>query len=318
MTEQIFPWEHSRPFNAYYNYFKKQFWPRVQKLYIDEGFTCPNRDGAAGYGGCTFCCNQAFNPSYCQKQQSVYVQLEEGIKFHEWRYKKATDYLAYFQAFSNTYAPLEKLKDIYSQALEHPKVVGLVIGTRPDCVDEEKLDYFRQLAEQYYVIVEYGIESCYNKTLERVNRGHDFEKTQWAIEETAKRGLKVGGHLIFGLPGESREMLLAEAKIISKLPLTTVKFHQLQIFKDTPMEKEYQEKPQDFHLFELDEYIDFVVDFVERLNPNIVIERFAGEVPPRFQAGPNWGLIRNEKVFSLIENRFKERNTWQGRLWKGE
>jgi radical SAM protein (TIGR01212 family) len=308
-----FPWGHNRRFNAYSNYFLKEFGERVQKLSIDAGFTCPNRDGTVGTGGCTYCNNGAFNPSYCTPSKSISQQIIEGIEFHQKRYRRANKYLAYFQPFSNTYASLDKLRNIYNEALKFPEVIGLVIGTRPDCIDDEKLDFLQKLSEKFYIIVEYGIESCYDKTLERVNRGHSFEQSIEAITKTAERGIKTGAHIIFGLPGETKQEMLDEADILSELPLNNIKFHQLQIIKDTEMAKEYSEKPENFNLFSLDEYIDFIITFLERLTPDIVIERFAGEVPPRFLSGPGWGLIRNDQILNLIEKKLAEKNTWQGR-----
>ncbi|MED9962734.1 MAG: TIGR01212 family radical SAM protein [Bacteroidales bacterium] len=235
-----YPWGHNRPFNAYSNYFKQKFGQRLQKLSIDAGFTCPNRDGKISFHGCSFCDNNAFNPSYCEKNKSIYQQIEEGIEFHAWRYKNVKNYLAYFQAYSNTYAPLDVLKQRYSEALSHPNVIGLVIGTRPDCISDEILDYLTELQKEYHIIVEYGIESCYDKTLKRINRGHSFAQTVEAIEKTASRGITTGGHIIFGLPGESIEMMQNEAKILSSLPLHSVKFHQLILVKNTPIIKDYQ------------------------------------------------------------------------------
>lgn len=312
----IFPWGDTRPYNSYSNYFRKEFGHRVQKLSIDAGFTCPNRDGSVSIGGCTFCDNDAFNPSYCQAEKSITQQLNEGIEFHQWRYKKAMDYLAYFQPHSNTYAPLENLKKLYEEALNHDKIVGLVIGTRPDCVDEEKLDYIAELSKKHYIILEFGIESLYDKTLKRINRGHDSAQTLWAIEESVKRGIRTGGHIIFGLPSETRSEMLKEAEMLSNLGLTSVKFHQLQIFKNTKMEEDFKENPQDYDLFSFEDYKEFIIDFLERLNPSIVIERFAGEVPPRFRANEGWGNLRNEEVVSRIEQRMRDRNTYQGRLYE--
>jgi radical SAM protein (TIGR01212 family) len=309
----MYIWEHNRRFNAYSNYFKKLFGERVQKLSIDAGFTCPNRDGSKGRGGCTYCDNNAFNPSYCKPEKSVEQQIREGMEFHAWRYKKPGKYLAYFQPYSNTYASLDELKTIYEQALKFPKITGLVIGTRPDCVDDDKLEYFSRLSESHYVIIEYGIESCYDKTLERINRGHTFEDSRLAIEKTAAAGIKTGAHLIFGLPGESRKEMMEEAGILSGLPLTNIKFHQLQIIKGTRMEKEYLEDPDGFNFFGLEEYISFIVDFIENLNPEFIIERFAGEVPPRFLAGPGWGLTRNEKIVEMVEAELERRDSWQGK-----
>jgi len=309
----MYPWEHSRRFNAYSNYFRKIFGERVQKLSIDAGFTCPNRDGSRGRGGCTYCNNDAFNPSYCNPSKSVEQQIKEGMEFHAWRYKKPAKFLAYFQPYSNTYAGLDELKKIYDQALGFPDIVGLVIGTRPDCIDDEKLEYFSILAKTHYVIIEYGIESCYDKSLKLIKRGHSFAESKQAIERTAAAGIKSGAHLIFGLPGESREEMMEEAKILSDLPLSNIKFHQLQIIKGTLMEKQYKEDPDIFKFFELDEYITFIVDFIEQLNPEFIIERFAGEVPPRFQAGPGWGLIRNEQIVEKVEAELERRDTFQGK-----
>ena len=312
----MYPWGHQRRFNSYAEYFRKQFGGRVQKLSIDAGFTCPNRDGAKARGGCTYCDNDAFNPSYCHPEKQVGRQIREGIEFHENRYRRASKYLAYFQPYSNTYAPLEELKKIYGQALAEKDVVGLVVGTRPDCIDEEKMEYFRELGERYYVMVEFGIESCYDRTLKRINRGHDFAESVRALGMASHHGVRSGAHLIFGLPGETREEMLAEAEILSSLPLDSVKFHQLQIVKGTRMEKEFREMPGDFVNFSLDDYIEFIIDFVERLNPGFVIERFAGEVPPRFLAAHGWGLVRNDQVLQMIEKRMGERNTWQGKLFR--
>ena len=309
-----FPWGHNRRFNSYAEYFKREFGGRVQKLAIDAGFTCPNRDGSKGLGGCTYCDNDAFNPSYCLPEKSIRQQVEEGIEFHSKRYRRASRYLVYFQSYSNTYAPLDKLKELYTQALSMPGIIGLVIGTRPDCIDEKKLDYLRELAKTNYIMIEYGLESCYNHTLIRINRGHTFENAVSALEMTAKFELKSGAHIIFGLPGESREEMMAEADILSDLPISNIKFHQLQIIKGTRIALEYKKIPEDFPHFSLDDYIEFIIDFVEKLDPSLVIERFAGEVPPRFLEGPGWGLIRNDQVLARIEKRMAERNTWQGRL----
>jgi len=309
-----YPWGHERRFNAYSNYFRSIYGERIQKVSIDAGFSCPNRDGTKGTGGCTYCNNDAFNPSYCRPSKSVTQQIAEGIKFHQWRYNKAVSYLAYFQAYSNTYAPLSILRKLYEEALNYPGVVGLIIGTRPDCIDEEKLEYLKNLSLQYYIAVEYGIESCYNKTLKRINRGHTFEDAARAVELTASIGLNTGAHFILGLPGETRKEMLDQAAIISRLPLTTVKFHQLQIFKGTTMEREFKNNPDDFELFTWDEYLSFFISFLERLNPSIVVERFSGEAPPRFLTGEGWGKKRSDQIVNLIEKRLEELDTWQGRL----
>ena len=319
-------------YNSFVGYFKRRYGERLQKIVLDAGFTCPNRDGKVGRGGCTYCDNAAFHPSYSTAGKSLHLQLDEGIEFHKVRYRTTEHYLAYFQSFSNTYAPLERLRQLYEEALSHPSVVGIVIGTRPDCVDEEKLDYLSDLAHGRIltgwsrslagepertapiVVVEYGVESCYDETLLRINRGHDFETASRAIEMTAARGLDVGVHFILGLPGETRQMMLDSCSLINALPIRSVKFHQLQIVKGTRMEQEYSECPEDFERFALEEYLDFFVDMLERLRPTLSIERFVGEVPPRFVNETPWGLIRNVELIRLLEQRLEARQTWQGRL----
>ncbi len=319
-------------YNSFVGYFKRKYGERLQKIVLDAGFTCPNRDGKVGRGGCTYCDNAAFHPAYSTAGKSLHRQMDEGIEFHKVRYRTTEHYLAYFQSFSNTYAPLEKLRVLYEEALAHPDVVGIVIGTRPDCVDEEKLDYLADLAcgrvlngwsrslsgneirTAPIVIIEYGIESCFDATLERINRGHDFETARRAVEMTAARGLDTGAHFILGLPGETKQMMLDSCAMINSLPLRSVKFHQLQIVKGTKMEQEYAQHPEDFERFSLDEYLDFFTDMLERLRPDLFIERFVGEVPPRFVNETPWGLIRNVELLRLLEKRLEERQTWQGRL----
>ena len=304
-----------RRFNSYNSYFTQLFGSRVQKISIDAGFSCPNRDGTLSSGGCTFCSNEAFNPTYCKPEKSIRQQIEEGIEFHQRRYRRASQYLAYFQPYSNTYKPLDELKQIYQQALDIPSIAGIVIGTRPDCIDRPLLHYLNEVQQTHYVMLEYGVESVYDETLIRVNRGHDFATAEQSIRLTAQYGIPCGAHFIFGLPGETKTRMLDAARIISQLPLTTVKFHQLQIFKGTKMAKEYQQHPEAFHLFDLEEYIDFVIDFVERLNPNLVIERFAGEVPPRYLASEPWMKLRYDQVLNRIEQRMEARDTWQGKCY---
>lgn len=314
--ESKYPWGHKRRFNAYSNYFKKLYGGRMQKVSIDAGFTCPNRDGTSGTDGCTYCNNDAFNPSYCHPSNSVSHQIAEGINFLKHRYRKSAAYLAYFQAYSNTYAPIEKLEKLYEEALSFPGIAGLVIGTRPDCIDGVKLDYLKYLSEKYFIAIEYGVESCYDKTLTRIKRGHRFSQAVDTIMMTSDRGINTGAHFIFGLPGESREDMLREAGIISALPLSTVKFHQLQIIKGTLMEKEFREHPEDFDLFSFEDYVEFIISFLERLKPAIVVERFTGEAPPEYLTEQRWGKKRTEQIVTIIENRLEEKDTWQGRLYK--
>jgi uncharacterized protein len=314
MEHRIYQWGTGRRFYALQDYFRKQFGGRMQKVSVNAGFTCPNRDGKAGTGGCTYCNNKAFSPSYCNPGKSVVTQIEEGIVFHSTRYRRSSGYLAYFQSYTNTYAGAKQLREMYEQALSVPGVMGLVIGTRPDCVNDEILNMVAGIAKEKYVSIEYGIESCYDKTLEQINRGHDYKTSVAAIHETAGRGIRTGGHIIFGLPGESRHEMLAQAEILSELPLDTIKFHQLQIVKGTVIEKQYKEDPEKFHLFALDDYLDFIVEFMERLNPAFVVERFAGEVPLRFIAGgERWGL-RYDQFLNLFEAKLEDLDTWQGKL----
>lgn len=318
ISDNKYHWGHSRRFNSYGEYFRKEFGQRVQKVSIDAGFTCPNRDGTLSRGGCTYCNNDAFNPSYCSSDKSITQQLDEGIEFHKVRYRRAKKYLAYFQTYSNTYAPIQKLKPIYEEALAYPGVAGLVIGTRPDCIDNAKLDWFREIGREHYIILEYGIESCYNKTLDRINRQHTWEQSVEAIRRTADAGIKTGAHLIFGLPGESQEDMLAEAALLSTLPLTTIKFHQLQIVKGTAMERDFKKNPETYDMFIFKNYIRFIIRFIERLNPEFIIERFTGEVPPPFHVGPGWGTIRNDEIVKLIENQLAAQNTWQGKYYEAQ
>lgn len=314
----MYPWGDSRRYNSYAGYFRRLFGRRVQKLSVDAGFTCPNRDGTIAEGGCTFCVNGAFTPSYCTPAKSIAQQIGEGIEFHRRRYRHASRYLVYFQSFTNTYAPPARLRELYGQALAHPEVAGIVVGTRPDCVDEAKLDLLAELARTHYVALEYGIESTSDATLRAVNRGHDFAAAERAVRMTAERGLPVGAHFILGLPGESDAMLLAQTDRINALPLTTVKFHQLQIFRGTAMAAEYDADPGRFRFWTLDEYIALFAEILRRLRPDLVVERFASEAPPRYHYGPNWGLVRNERLWALLEKRLEETDAWQGELYRDE
>ncbi|NOY36424.1 MAG: TIGR01212 family radical SAM protein [Chlorobi bacterium] len=315
-AEKIYPWGDSRRLNSTAGFYKRLFGERVQKLSIDAGFTCPNRDGTYGRGGCTYCNNDAFNPSYCRPEKSVKQQLEEGIVFHRRRYRRSNYYLAYFQAYSNTYAPPGKLKMLYKEALDVPGVKGLVISTRPDCIDDKILDFLAGMQERYFVAVEYGIESCYDKTLEKINRGHTFSKTEETVRKTAAKGIRTTGHIIFGLPGESRDEMLAEAVTLSALPFDALKFHQLQIVKGTVMAEQYRSNPMDFPLFSHEEYIPFIVRFLERLNPNIQIDRLTGETPPDFLIAPDWGRRRTYTILEEILRYMEEKNTWQGKYYE--
>ena len=326
MMPDCFP--DGKRYNTFVGYYKRVYGERLQKLVIDAGFTCPNRDGTVGYGGCSFCDNAAFHPSYSTAGKSIAAQIDEGIEFHQVRYRNTRHYLAYFQSYSNTYAPLPRLKELYLEALSHPHIVGIVIGTRPDCIDEEKLDWLAELKAGRalpdwrrdgfgapVVKVEYGIESCYDATLLRVGRGHDVAAAERAVKLSAERGLDPGAHFILGLPGESRSMLVDQCSFISSMPLHSVKFHQLQLVKGTRIEKEYAAVPDDFLRLDLPDYLDLVVDILERLRPDLYIERVAGEVPPRFVNETQWGLIRNFQILHLLDDCLSGRDTWQGRLF---
>ncbi|MFP4156226.1 MAG: TIGR01212 family radical SAM protein [Opitutales bacterium] len=311
----MYPWQHSRRFNAYPQYFKSTFGQRVQKVSVDAGFTCPNRDGTVAFGGCTFCDNNSFNPSYCDPAKSIREQIEIGIRFHHKRYHNPGKHLAYFQAFTNTHAPLERLRALYEEALAAPGVIGLVIGTRPDCLDDPLLAYFQKLAETKYIVLEIGIESCYDQTLKRINRGHSYQQAVDAIGRAKAHGLKVGTHLIFGLPGEDPSMQLRSAELLSRLPLDTIKFHQLQLIRGTAMVNDYQRNPADFHFMQLEDYLEFLVQFIERLNPNFVIERFFSEAPPAVNVTPIQWQLRNDQMLQRFEQLLATKDTWQGRYW---
>lgn len=289
-------------YKDYSHWIREQFPFRVQKISVDAGFSCPNRDGRLSSGGCTFCDNKTFNPSYCDRAKSITQQLEEGKAFFAKKYPEMK-YLAYFQAYSNTYAPLEELKRKYEEALAVDDVVGLVIGTRPDCVSDEALDYLQQLNQRTFLIVEYGIESANDNTLRRINRGHTFDCSRQAIIKAHQRGLLTCGHIILGLPGEDEEEMLHQASTISQLPLDILKLHQLQIIKGTPLAKEYEAHP--FHVFSAEEYVNLVIRYVSQLRNDLVLERFVSQSPPDMVIAPKWGL-KNHEFTDLLNKRIRE------------
>ena len=306
----------SKPYREFPELLAEQFPFKVQKISVNAGFTCPNRDGSKGYGGCTYCNNQSFSPGYGKPKKTITEQMKDGIEFFSHKYPEMK-YLAYFQSYTNTYDPVENLIEKYEEALAYPDVVGLIVGTRPDCMPDELLDYFVELSKRTFVIIEYGVESTLNRTLDKINRLHSWEESVEAIMKTAERGLRVGAHMILGLPGETHEDFIDHAHKLSALPLTTLKLHQLQIIRGTVMAKEYREEPETFHIFEADEYIDLCVDFAEHLNPNIYIERFASQSPKQLLIAPDWGL-KNYELTAKIIKRFEERGTQQGALWNYE
>lgn len=303
----------TKPYKDFTSYLKESFPYKVQKISINAGFTCPNRDGTKGRGGCTYCNNKSFSPDYSPRIKTVSEQLKEGIEFFSHKYTQMK-YLAYFQSYTNTYESVDKLIAMYEEALAYPNVVGLVVSTRPDCMPNNLLDYFEKISKKHFVLIEYGVESTLNKTLERVNRLHTFEESTETIKRTAEKGIAVGAHMILGLPGESRSEILMHATTLSALPLTTIKLHQLQIVKGTAMAKEYKLQPESFNIFELEEYVDLCVDFSELLNPSFYIDRFASQSPKDMLIAPDWG-VKNHILTQMIVKRFKERDTFQGRLF---
>ena len=286
---------------------------KVQKISINAGFTCPNRDGSIGYGGCTYCNNQTFNPAYCHTDKSVGQQLEEGKRFFSRKYPDMK-YLAYFQAYTNTYAELEGLKRKYEEALSVDGVVGLVIGTRPDCMPDPLLRYLEELNKHTFLLVEYGIETTRDVTLKRINRGHTYADTVETVNRTAACGILTGGHVILGLPGETHDEIIAQAAELSRLPLTTLKMHQLQLIRGTKMAREFECRPEDFHLFRVVEYIDLVIDYVEHLRPDLILERFVSQSPKELLIAPDWGL-KNYEFTARVQKRMKERGAYQGKAY---
>jgi radical SAM protein (TIGR01212 family) len=302
-------------YNDFSSFIRRKFNQRVQKVSIDAGFTCPNKDGSKGTGGCTYCNNNTFNPDYCKPIKPIKQQINEGIEFFSKKYK-TQKYLAYFQAFTNTYAPLAELRKMYEEALAHEDVIGLVIATRPDSIKDEVLDYLEELASKdYFIKLEFGLESTKNETLVEINRCQTHEEAIDAFKRADGRGLHLGGHLILGLPGESKEDMLEHARKVSELPINTLKIHHLQIVKHTMMAVQFKKTPEMFTFMELDEYIDLVVDLVELLKPEIIIERFFSESPARMLIYPKYGL-KNFEVKHLVEKRLEEREAMQGRLFQ--
>lgn len=299
-------------YNDFGSWMKKHFPFKVQKISIDAGFSCPNRDGTIARGGCTYCDNRTFNPSYCHKRDSVAEQLEAGKRFFSTKYPEMK-YLAYFQAYTNTYSPTSKLRAMYEEALAVKDVVGLVIGTRPDCVSNDLLDYLQELNKETFILVEYGIESANNKTLEYINRGHTFECSIDALERTHSRGIVTGGHIILGLPGEDKNESIRQAKLISALPMDILKIHQMQIIKGTLLARQYNETP--FHLYSVDEYIELIAEYIQHLRQDLVLERFVSQSPAEFLIGPKWGL-KNYEFTNKLVNYLKQNGIYQGMLVK--
>lgn len=301
----------NKRYNDFSSFIKRKFGERVQKVSLDTGFTCPNRDGSKGTGGCTYCNNNTFSPYYCKPKKSITQQLDIGIDIFSEKYK-TQKYLAYFQSYTNTYADISLIKELYSEAINHPKIIGLVIGTRPDCIDHEIIDYLSEISKKHYVVLEFGVESTLNRTLKAINRCHSYEETIGAFKLAENKGLHLGAHIILGLPGETPNEMLNHAIEISKLPIHSLKIHHLQIVKNTVMALQYQKNPEFIQLFNADDYIDFITRFITLLRPNIIIERFISESPAHLLIAPKWGL-KNFEFVAKIDKRLIENDLWQGK-----
>jgi radical SAM protein (TIGR01212 family) len=299
-------------YNSFGPYMRNKFGLKVYKVNVDAGFTCPNRDGTLGVSGCIYCNNDSFRPSSCKPALSITEQVQNGINHTKKRYK-ADRFLVYFQAYTNTYAPLPELEKMYREALNHPEVMGLAIGTRPDAVDAEKIAMLEELAARYFILVEYGLQSIYDRSLEFINRGHNYQCFLDAINMTTGGNIQIGAHLIAGFPTETREEMLAMAKEISRLPIQFLKVHQLQVVRDTPLEDIYRERP--FHIFGYEEYLNFIVDFIERTSPDIVFQRLFATAPDDILIAPEWGRNRH-KILLDIEKMLETRQTYQGKEYQ--
>lgn len=297
-------------YNDYGTWIRGRFPFRVQKISVDAGFTCPNRDGRLSSGGCIYCDNRSFNPSYCSRTKGITQQLEEGKRFFAHKYPEMK-YLAYFQTYTNTYADLETLKERYEEALAVEDVVGIIIGTRPDCVSDELLAYLARLSRQTFIIVEYGIESANEQTLRYINRGHTFEDVRTAVERTHAQGILTGGHIILGLPGEDADESIRQAPLISALPLDILKIHQMQVIRGTRLAEIYEQTP--FHVYSAEEYIQLIAQYIQRLRKDLVLERFVSQAPHEMVIAPHWGL-KNYEFTHLLVNYLKKHEIYQGQL----
>lgn len=310
------PMSKNNRYNDYGTYFKSIFNRRLQKLSVDAGFTCPNIDGSKAFGGCTYCLNKSFKPSYCRPIKTITEQLNEGMKFFAHK-SKEQDYIAYFQAHTNTYGSIDLLRELYEEALAIPQVKGLAISTRPDCITDDILEYLDKLSRKYFIAVELGVESCNNKALDFINRQHTIEDAEKSIYHIAQaEHIHLGAHLIMGLPYDNLAQCKANALSLAELPITSLKFHQLQILKGTVMARQYSEAPELFPLFDEESYLHLCIDIIENLNPNIYLERFLSQVPPNLLIAPKWNGIKNFEFAHKINNTLKARNTFQGIYYK--
>ena len=298
----------SLPYNDYGTWIRSQFPFRVQKISIDAGFSCPNRDGRAGLGGCIYCDNRTFNPSYCNRKRSITEQLEDGKRFFARKYPDMK-YLAYFQAYTNTYASVETLKEMYEEALGVDGIVGIVIGTRPDCMPDELLDYLTELNRQTFLIVEYGIESANDNTLRLINRGHTFECSRQTVERTSERGIITGGHIHRRTAGRGcrRDCQTSKSHVGNEARHSEI--HQMQIIKGTELARMYIEKP--FHIYTVDEYMSTIAEYIQWIREDIVIERFVSQSPKDMLIAPQWGL-KNYEFTNLLTNHLRKTGTRQG------
>jgi uncharacterized protein len=308
------PFPGGNRYNAYGPFLKARFGCRVYKVTVDAGFTCPNRDGTVAVGGCTYCNNDSFNPGGTAQPRPIREQVREGIEYLKMRYR-ARKFIVYFQPYTNTHAVPQALGELYAMALDHPDVVGLAVGTRPDCIDDAKLELFQVLARDYFVTLEYGLESIYNKTLLKINRGHDFNCSLEAIRRTRNRGIWISAHLILGFPWETRNQMLQMASAVSNIGLDFLKLHHLHVVRNTALGREYEQSP--FPLLGFEDYVDLVVDFLERLNPAVKLERLFGLAPEEYLLGPRWGKTKAEVQYA-IETRLVCRDAYQGRLYCSE
>lgn len=302
-------------YRDYTTFIKQNFDNRVQKISINAGFTCPNLDGSKGKGGCTYCNNNTFNPKYCKPIKAITQQLDEGIAFFSKKYK-AQEYLAYFQAFTNTYAETKKLEEMYVEALSHPKVVGMVISTRPDCITDETLDLLQELAKNAFISLDFGIESTLNRTLDAINRCHSFEDAIDAFDRAKNRGMHLGGHMILGLPGESWDDMLEHTQRLNKLPIDSLKVHHLQIVKHTMMAYQYKQDPDLFDLFTVESYIELITEFIARLKPEIILDRFISESPLHLLIAPKWNGLKNFEIIAKIDKELVKKDLWQGKYFE--
>ena len=306
------------PYNDYGSAMRRKLGGRVQKLAIDAGLSCPNRDGTVGFGGCTFCLGEAFSPAYCREATSITEQIERALRFHSIRNRRADAYLAYFQSNTNTHADTAHLERLYNEALSHPAISGIIIGTRPDCITSEILQLLAYIAQSKYVAVEYGIESVYDTTLNHVNRGHNFAQAVDAVTQTKAAGIDVGAHFILGLPNETSNDILAGIHHINALGIDFIKFHQLQIYRNTVLEREWREHPERF-LFgtqsSTEEYANLLVEIIRRLDPRIAIERLASQAPRNLIAHSPLKGIRPHELRDMVVNRMLAENLRQGDLY---